>query len=88
METGNIATAQKKKKTSTAGKGCFLQLLGLLCLGGWLGGPIFGLLGTVFAVILFVYGSQASQYFVCGNCGTRLEDKTVQECPSCHRQFE
>jgi len=78
-------TATRKKHVERAGKGCFLQILGLLCpVVGIVLGPVGIVIGLVCMILLFVRGSQESIKWQCSNCGTALANKKVQECPGCH----
>ena len=72
--------AKRKRKTEMAGAGCLIQAVGLVAL-------VFFPIGTFIGVILLVYGSMKSTYFICSHCGNRLSDKNVKICPTCHAQL-
>ena len=69
-------TAKRKRKSEMAGVGCLIQAIGLVLL-------FFFPIGTFIGVILLIYGSMKSVYWVCSNCGNRLADKNVKMCPTC-----
>lgn len=80
----------RKRRTSMAGTGCFLQGLGVLSLGAAIAtistivGPIvFGVLG----IWLLFFGSSKSQWYECSDCGTRLAGASVTICPNCKGRF-
>jgi len=68
--------AKRESKSEMAGVGCLIQVVGLAVIWIW---PI----GTVFGVVLLIYGSMRAQFYRCGNCKNRLTDKAVKLCPSC-----
>jgi len=77
--------ASRERVTKMAGKGCFIQALGLLApflLGSVFGG--FGVaVGAVLLVWLFVVGSMQSRTWRCGHCKNPLVDKDIRVCPVC-----
>lgn len=81
-------TATIKKTTAFVGKGCAVQLLGIvLFVFSFALGPVGIVGGLILAAILFIYGSAASRLLTCSNCGTHLLNKTIRECPGCHASF-
>lgn len=87
--------ARIRKKSEMIEKGCVVQGIGLLApfVVGALAWPIgiapIGIgIGVVMLIVLFIVGSGQSTKWVCSNCGTTLEDKSVKQCPGCHAQFE
>jgi hypothetical protein len=83
--------APRKKRTKTAGAGCFVQGLGLVLFGLVIllsGGHLAGIIvGVVLLAALFVAGSSMSRYWSCGRCGTQLAGRDVSLCPSCHAEL-
>lgn len=82
-------TAKKRKKTELIGKGCLIQLIGIiLFILSFALGPVGIVLGGILLLALLVMGSRQSIKWTCSNCGTVLLNKKVTECPGCHAHFE
>lgn len=83
--------AKKRKRTSMAGAGCFMQGLGLTSLvaavvtiATVVGPIVFGILG----VWLLIAGSSRSQWWECAACGTKLAGRQVTICPGCQSPLD
>lgn len=72
--------AHRVEKVDFAGGGSLVQLLGLILL-------FFFPIGTILGVILMVSGSSSAKYFICSDCGNRLE-KTASICPTCKSDID
>ncbi len=71
--------ATKKIKYEFFGIGAIIQLIGLALL-------FFFPVGTVFGIMLLIYGSIKSKVYKCSECGIKLE-KDVKICPNCKAQL-
>ena len=79
-------SAKRRTKAHAVGLGgCLILLMGagvavtLSALNA-----VLGLIAAV--VFIYLYFKQ-TRYFVCGNCGSKLADQKVKECPGCHSQI-
>jgi DNA-directed RNA polymerase subunit RPC12/RpoP len=85
-----VQNASIKKRSSTFGGGCLIQLVGVVCLllavvtaPTIIGLVIFGVLG----VALLIYGSGLANWFECSACGSKISNMKVSVCPSCRSRF-
>lgn len=79
--------AQQIRKNEFAGKGAFVQFIGIVFL---IGGFFLGLRGLIIGGLLgigcLIAGSSMSKKLVCSNCGNRVE-KLSRVCPTCRENF-
>lgn len=76
--------AKRKVKTDFLGKGALVQLVGVLViLYSW--GDDYAVLGfgLLVGVVLLLVGSNMSQYYICSDCGNKLDGSHVKMCPTC-----
>ena len=80
--------AKIKIRSEFAGKGCLLQAVALLLpFIGFAIGPAVGTAFLFMALVLFFYGSNESQHYVCSECGNKLESNKIKICPICKAEF-
>jgi hypothetical protein len=81
---------KRERVSSFAGKGCFIQGLGLLApfALGALFGSTGAMVGGVILVFLFFTGSSMAMSWRCGHCKNPLPSKNVLVCPTCKADFE
>lgn len=76
--------AKRKVKSEFMGKGAIVQLMAvLLFLFGWVAGPLLWGVFAIAAVVLFIIGSNMSQYYYCSDCGNKIDGTHVKMCPTC-----
>lgn len=89
MPDEEIPLTERRTVTETAGTGCLVQGVGLLCpfVLGAFGGIEGAVLGVLLFVILLVAGSSMSKKLICGNCGNSVRDNQVKMCGVCKSRF-
>jgi len=82
--------AKRERVSSFAGKGCFVQALGILA--PFVLGAVFGAVGIAIGILLllwlFFLGSSMSMTWRCGHCRNPLASKSVRICPTCTADLE
>ena len=83
-------TAEIVRQSKTAGAGCLVQCLGLLCfllaiitVFSVIGPLFFGLVG----LILLVTGGNMARWFECSACGGKVSRRGIDICPHCRARI-
>ena len=83
--------AKIASRSSMAGAGCLLQGLGIasIILAVFTFATIVGPVILIpLGLWLLIYGGRKASWLECSACGTRLSNRRLQVCPSCHAQFK